>query len=189
MDQTEIRHDIDIRNLVLAELQNAYRNDDDTKIINEMGIAHGSSRIDIAVVNGILHGYELKSESDSLKRLPRQAHYYNQLFERMTLVIDRKFLNEASEIVPKWWGISVVSKGYNRMIQIRKGRKVKTKNFELLTSLLWKDELEKLLDTLEYPKALKRYPKNEILELIRKDKNKDIIKKFTYDALKKRDYN
>lgn len=189
MDLTEAHHDIDIRNLVLAELQDAYRNDDDTKIINEMGIAHGSSRIDIAVVNDILHGYELKSESDSLKRLPRQAHYYNQLFERMTLVIDRKFLNEAFEIVPKWWGISVVNKSYNRMIQIRKGRRVKTKNYELLTNLLWKDELEKLLDTLEYPKALKRYPKSEILKLIQKDKNKDIVKKFTYDALKRRNYN
>ena len=75
------------------------------------------------------------------------------------------------------------------MIQIRKGRRVKTKNYELLTNLLWKDELEKLLDTLEYPKALKRYPKSEILKLIQKDKNKDIVKKFTYDALKRRNYN
>jgi len=36
----------------------------------------GASRIDRAVVNGSVHGYEIKSETDDLTRLPAQARAY-----------------------------------------------------------------------------------------------------------------
>lgn len=183
-----MKHDADVRKLVLAELNEKYANRNDTKIVNELGIANGNSRIDIAVINGILHGYELKSESDSLGRLVRQANYYDKIFERMTLVIDRKFLTQSKEIVPKWWGISVVNADYSKTIPIRKGRKVKTKNYPTLLNLLWKQELTGLLDYLEYPKKLKRLGKDDIYKLILQDKRKDTVKEYIYSALKKRTY-
>ncbi len=39
----------------------------DTKVIDEMGLNQGSSIIDIAVINGSMMGYEIKSDHDTLK--------------------------------------------------------------------------------------------------------------------------
>lgn len=183
-----MKHDADVRSIVLSELNEKYANNSDTRIVNELGIANGNSRIDIAVINGILHGYELKSESDSLKRLSRQASYYDKIFERMTLVIDKKFLVQAKEIVPKWWGISVVNADYSKTISVRKGRKIKTKDYPTLLNLLWKQELTGLLDYLEYPKKCKKFRKDDIYEIVLQDKRKDTIKKYIYSVLKKRNY-
>ncbi|MBU5274347.1 sce7726 family protein [Levilactobacillus brevis] len=183
-----MKHDIDVRELVLSELNKKYSNRHDTKVINEMGIAHGSSRIDIAVINGVLHGYELKSESDSLKRLSRQASYYEKIFERMTLVIDKKFLDKAKLIIPSWWGISVINDDYSKTISVRKGRKIKTKDYPMLLNLLWREELVELLDFLGYPKRYKKLRKDEIYEIVLKDKRKSTVKKYIYSALKNRDY-
>ena len=49
---------------------------EDVLIIDELGLAHAQSRIDLAVFNGHLHGYEIKSAGDTLERLPRQLSFY-----------------------------------------------------------------------------------------------------------------
>ena len=33
----------------------------DVQIFEELGVQHGTERIDIALVNGIMHGYEIKA--------------------------------------------------------------------------------------------------------------------------------
>ena len=38
-----------------------------TRIVDDLGLRHGVARVDVAVVNGIIHGYELKSDKDNLK--------------------------------------------------------------------------------------------------------------------------
>ncbi len=107
-----------------------------------MGLINGESRIDIAVVNGILHGYELKSESDNLLRLPKQIENYNKIFERMTIVTDRKYLENVKELVPDWWGIMIVKNDRTGLREIRKGRKIKTQDEEALLNLLWKNTMD-----------------------------------------------
>lgn len=67
--------DIHLRKMLLEELYDEHKNDSNTRIINELGIDFGASRIDVAVVNGIIHGFEIKSECDTLLRLPRQMEY------------------------------------------------------------------------------------------------------------------
>lgn len=125
--------DQDVRNVLLEELNSIYSEDENTIIINELGIDFGASRIDIAVVNGIMHGYEIKSESDTLNRLPKQMEYYNRVFERMTIVVDRKYYEETKNLVPKWWGITIVNKkmevyNYNKKERDEKERP-KTRNY------------------------------------------------------------
>ncbi|MBC2148232.1 sce7726 family protein [Listeria booriae] len=181
--------DSDLRILTLRKLATEYSKVEDTKIINEMGLFNGASRIDIAVVNGVLHGYELKSESDNLKRLPRQIDYYNKIFERMTIVTDRKYLSEVREMVPSWWGIIITKKNRAELRTIRKGRKGNCQDEEALLNLLWKDEYDGLIDLLGYPKNMKKMRKKEVFEVLLVEKRKSIIKKYIYDALRKRNYN
>lgn len=180
--------DEDLRNLTLQELHQKHGHENDTKIINEMGLINGASRVDIAVVNGILHGYELKSESDNLLRLPKQVENYNRIFERMTIVVDRKYLESVKQIVPSWWGIMTVKKNKTGLIELRKGRKIKTQDEEALLNLLWKDEYNGLIDLLGYPKSYKQMRKKELFEIFLVDNRKSIIKKYIYDALRKRNY-
>ena len=44
-------------------------------LIDELGLCKGSARVDLAVVGNQLHGYEIKSDRDSLRRLRTQAGY------------------------------------------------------------------------------------------------------------------
>src|SRR5689334_9253856 len=99
-----------IRQNLMQRLQNRYLNDPATLILNEMGIRHGAVRADVVVINGRLHGYELKSDVDTLKRLPSQMQEYCAVFERMTLILAGKHLEKALDIVPEWWGIEVAYK-------------------------------------------------------------------------------
>jgi hypothetical protein len=68
--------DRDVREAVLERLAAEHAGDADTHIVQEMGVWSGVARIDIAVINGELCGYELKSDRDTLERLPRQMEYY-----------------------------------------------------------------------------------------------------------------
>jgi hypothetical protein len=53
-------YDSDVRMLLINELEACYGDDPNTRIINELGIDFGASRVDVAVVKGIIHGYEIK---------------------------------------------------------------------------------------------------------------------------------
>lgn len=152
----ELLNDFKVRSLLLNELNEIYGRCNDTRIINELGLDNGAARIDVAVVNGIMHGYEIKSDLDNLGRLPRQMEYYNRAFERMTIVVSRKYLSEVKELIPEWWGIKVISADQSRLINVRKGRKVSKQDPTLIIKLLWKKELEGLIDHLGLAKSLKK---------------------------------
>jgi hypothetical protein len=98
-----IMRDSDVRSAVRNWLHGQYAHN--SRIVEEMGIWSGTVRIDIAVINGELHGFELKSERDTLARLGDQAGLYNQVFDRMTLVTARRHLDKATSKIPLWWGI------------------------------------------------------------------------------------
>jgi len=100
-------NDIHIRGALKRELLAQYKDDGETVIIEELGIQHGASRIDLAVVNGVLHGFELKSDRDTLTRLSEQARAYGAVFDQLTLVVGERHVLRAVDIVPQWWGIRV----------------------------------------------------------------------------------
>lgn len=101
--------DADVRKAVKSVLNIRYSEDCNTRIVEEMGIWSGSARIDIAVINGELHGYELKSARDTLKRLPAQAELYNQVFDRVTLVAADRHIQRYQGKLPQWWGVILAS--------------------------------------------------------------------------------
>ena len=79
--------DQDIRSVLNQKLEKKYR-DADTIIINELGLLQGLCRVDVAVINGIIHGYEIKSEADTLERLPLQAKLWiNLLWSVQNLIL------------------------------------------------------------------------------------------------------
>jgi hypothetical protein len=109
-------HDPDIRNALKSDLHRRYGSDPDTAVIDELSIRGGGTRIDLALVNGVLHGFELKSDYDSLCRLDEQVQAYGSVCNCATLVVGERHLRNAAELLPEWWGIRVVRSGSGRPI-------------------------------------------------------------------------
>lgn len=134
-----------LRHKVLAE----HTRDPDTLVIDELGVAHGSARVDIAVVNGRLHGYEIKSDADTLLRLPNQALAYSAVFDRVTIVAGSKHADHLEAVVPAWWGIKIATKGPRGAVNFAE-RRAPRRNPSIapleLAQLLWRDEALAILE-------------------------------------------
>ena len=140
--------DVDVRAVLLQQLQVKHRGDVDTRIVQEMGVWAGTVRIDVAVINGELSGFELKSDRDTLERLPTQAALYSRVFDRVTLVMGERHLNKAQALIPDWWGIqaAVEANGTVLMSDTRSALRNPSPDPYLVAELLWKTEAIEVLD-------------------------------------------
>ena len=66
-----------------------------TRFVEELGVA-GEARIDMAVLNGAFAGYEIKSERDTLRRLPGQVTAYSKVLDYCTLVVATRHASHAA---------------------------------------------------------------------------------------------
>lgn len=143
-------NDLIIRSSLKKDLINRHAQDKKVRIIEELGVQHGTARVDIAVINGIMHGYEIKSDQDTLQRLPEQMSVFNSVFDRMTLVVGKNHLYQAIKIVPDWWGIIVAKiSGDNGSVVfnlIRKEESNKDQDSVSVARLLWKEEALGILE-------------------------------------------
>lgn len=153
--------DIDIRQVLLASFQNQYKNDKDTRIIPELGLCQGNARVDLAIVNGLIHGYEIKSEKDTLNRLSGQQDIYNKVLNRVTVVASSRHLSKINKAVPRWWGISEAKSNNNKVsiIDIRPCKENKLIDPSALVQLLWRDEAFTILKERNLHKGLSKKPR------------------------------
>ncbi len=164
-------------------------NNDDTFLINELDICGGISRADVAIVNGQIHGYEIKSPQDNLERLPSQVPSYNQVFDTMTLVTCEKHLAKARQIIPRWWGIFCICKTKNGLsLKIKRRPKSNKKvNAFQLAQLLWKNELIELIcENTDTCKGLSSKSRYKLASFAAQNISLDIINDFVRFALKHR---
>lgn len=184
-------YDRDIRNLLYKYfLTRKTFTNTPTVVINELDVCANSSRIDIAVVNGQLHGYEIKSKQDTLERLSGQIEAYNKTFDTITIVGFENHIPRIMKMVPNWWGIKNVTefKGRIRLRTIRKEKKNQTIDLKSIVRLLWKDEMIKLLtsqDNLTH--GYQRKSRQQLSDIIVKEVNEDIIGQYIRDTLKTRE--
>lgn len=140
--------DADIRPALRSWLTAKHACEADTVYLEELGICQGQARLDVAVVNGKLHGYEIKSDRDSLRRLINQAIIYNRVVDRATLVAGERHLSKALGLLPDWWGVLCVeSKSCNsRFKTVRRGRQNPGRDPRSIVELLWFDDAIALLE-------------------------------------------
>ncbi len=134
-----------LRRLVHHDIR---RKEDGAIILDELGLCRGQVRADVMAVNGVLHGFEIKSERDSLKRLPMQVAMYSGVVDRASLVAAERHVARATQIVPDWWEIKVpvaTRSGETRLKVKRRGRKNPAVNPRELVELLWYDQALALL--------------------------------------------
>ena len=180
--------DVAVRALLRTNLSEQYAEESDTVIVDELGLCRGQNRVDVVVVNGLLHGYEIKSDRDTLRRLPTQVAMYNQVLDRMTLVAGEKHLAAATQMVPAWWGVTAVKIRQARPVLkvLRKGRKNPARDPRALVELLWHSEALELLENRGLAKGVRGKPRAAVWDRVCEHFTLDEIARAVRCALKVR---
>jgi hypothetical protein len=135
-------HDRDIRPHLRTAVRAAHP---DAILFEEFPLCR-RGRADLAAVNASLHGFEIKSEHDSLNRLPLQIPYYDAIFDFSEVVSAKRHLRYVERVVPEHWGIRSVSSGVENPFEvIRKPKRNELVNRHELARLLWKSEAIRIL--------------------------------------------
>lgn len=154
--------DADIRCVIKKHLHALYIENKSTMIVEELGLQHGSARIDVAVIGDYLHGFEFKSDSDTLRRLDDQVRVYNAVLDRVTLVVGYHLASKAIERVPSWWGIKLAeftSKGIVKLSEARSARNNPAPDSLAIAQLLWKEEALEILEDVNAAGGVKSKPR------------------------------
>lgn len=133
--------DQQIRQALLEHLRR--RGTPPRKVVEELHIHNSNAIADVVAFYKEPHCYEIKGETDSVRRLIRQSSYYDIVFPRLTAVVTKNHLLWSLNNLPSYWGIITVEKDNNR-IKLKYARNAKNnpkfiKEKALL--MLWKAEL------------------------------------------------
>jgi hypothetical protein len=183
---TQQTNDAIIREVLVEQLKNEYAKNPEYRVISELGLWHGASRIDVAVVNGILHGFEIKSDRDTLNRLPEQREVYNSIFDKVTLVVGAKHFVDAFKIVPEWWGIETAhlnDEGSVFFNTIREPRENLKQDDISIARLLWRSEALELLESIGRADGVRSKPRDVIYTRIAESIEIDVLKKYVRNVL------
>lgn len=166
--KTQYTSDQIIRQALRQCVEKQYRDDKHpAKIIEEFFVCDGAARVDLAAVNGVMHGFEIKSDIDSLVRLPQQIQYYSEVFNKMTLVVGASHLYDAFHLIPDWWGVTVARVSEHGEVSFNEIRKAEN-NLQLrphsVAGLLWKEEALGVLAEYGFSRGYKSKNRTQICE-------------------------
>lgn len=141
----------------------------DTLVIDELGLAHAKSRIDVAVINGCIHGYEIKSAKDTLDRLATQINVYRQTLQKLTVVAAPKHVAGIMNHAPEWCGVIAAEQGPRGGVSFHMLRNAIANpdiDAVMMAHLLWRSEVIDLLVQAGFaPKDLRR-PRKQLYEML-----------------------
>lgn len=141
-------NDQQIRAALHTRYLRRYHNHPETLVIDELGLQHGKSKADIAVINGQLNGYEIKSDVDSLVRLNKQIGCYSAVFDYTYLIVTDRHISKARKILPDWWGVILARHGPRGGINFKSinspSRNLMVDDYSV-AQLLWSNEAREIL--------------------------------------------
>lgn len=181
--------EIDIRLALFDAVRREHGHDPDTLVIEELGLCEGAARVDFAVVNGQVHGFEIKSAQDTLTRLPGQSEIYSRVLDRVTVVVDEKHLIKSKALVPKWWGVLVATTDRGGDVVLRKVRIARNNPKPepyAQAQLLWRSEALEELVSRSLASGLRSKPRREIWERLATSVPQDEVAAIVRSRLKSR---
>jgi hypothetical protein len=176
--------DPDVRRVLLDRLNDFYEADPTTIVVEELGLRRGTVRADVAVVNGCLKGYEIKSDRDTLRRLARQSEVYGKVFDTVTLLVGESHIHEAEGAVPSWWGIEVARSGESSSGVYLAPFRSECPNPGIepldIVQLLWRDEVLSILSRVNSSHNLanksRKYLWEALVDLLPLEQLKDVVR-------------
>jgi hypothetical protein len=150
-------HDVELRAALKRHL--ATRTATDARVVvDELGLAFGAVRADVAVIGEVLEGFEIKAGRDTLARLSRQVQAYDQVFERCWVVTVQAHQGRVLGLLPSWWGL-LVADGSGGLRAVRTPQRSPMQDAAHVVRLLWRAEALALLESLGLSRGLKGRPK------------------------------
>ena len=180
-------NDYHIRSALMCELLSRHARDPNTLILEELGLKHGAARVDIAIVNHILHGFEIKSDRDTLRRLPEQIRVYNSVLDRVTLIVGYRHAYEAMQIVPEWWGVTLAEMGPYGGVHFSDARAPHNNpgsDILAVAALLWRNEALEILEELQAADGVRSKPRAAIYKQLTKVAAPDLVRSKVYHQLR-----
>ena len=180
--------DIDVRATLHKQQLRHFHNDPYSYLIDEIEVCKGDARIDIAVINGKLHGYEIKSEKDTLERLRHQIEYYSRVFDYITLVVGENHLDKAKYLIPRWWGILRAKESQNRVYikRIRSPKQNPVIDSFAVSQMLWREEALLILEKYNLLSGVKSKPKRILWQVLAENLSQSLLTSEIRNALKSR---
>lgn len=181
--------DRDIRIILMAELNRRYTKDANTLVMEEFGVKNGAARIDLVVVNHVIHGYEIKSDLDSLSRLPEQVRVFSSVVDLMTLVIGYRHAYNALKIVPEWWGVRLAEKKERGGVVLTSARLPHSNpavNLQAVVALLWRDEALNILEKMGAADGVRSKARTEIYRRLVQISEPDYLRSMIRQQLRSR---
>ena len=182
-------NDVEIRQSFHRKRLRRQHTQKDTLVIDELGLNHGKCRADIAVINGHLVGYEIKSNNDSLRRLEGQVKAYNAVFDKVFIVVGDRYINSIKNYIPEWWGVIVSVRGPRGAVNfdtVRMARTNKKIDPISIARLLWRNEAEEILQQKKLSSKILRQPRAKLYEYLVDKLNICELRKFVRGYFKKR---
>lgn len=161
----------------------------DTIVVDELGLKNGLVRADIAVLNGKLVGYEIKTNSDTLMRLPHQIQAYNEVFDNVYVIVGDKHFENVLLTVPEWWGVYLVAETRDGLYDFkccRKAKKNREKDTMGLAQLLWKDEVIDILTSYLNYKVHYKATKEQLYDILSNKCSSAKLSSYVLQYLKSR---
>ena len=162
-------NDPEIRKSFHRKRLNWHHAQQNTLVIDELGLNHGRCRADIAVINGHFVGYEIKGNNDSLRRLEEQVKSYTAVFDRISVVVGVRHINAIEKHVPYWWGVIVSLRGPRGAVNFDTVREPQlNRNVDpiSLARLLWRNEAEEILRQKGLSSRVLRQPRAILYEYL-----------------------
>jgi len=181
--------EIDIRKSLNNKVLSLFPEESEAIVVNEFGICQGEARIDLAVINGHIHGFEIKSENDTLDRLPSQQAVYNKVFDTLTIVTGDKYIEKVTNDIPLWWGIMRAHQKGNHVAldTVRECKDNPQIDSYSLVQLLWQNEAIAILEKYQLAKGLKNKPRRYVWAALADNFSIRELSQLVRETLKKRD--
>lgn len=180
-----VLYDKDIREPLFDYLEERFGK---TRMFEEKII--GKSRADVLMLTtNLIVGLEIKSDADTYERLKKQVRNYDKYCDVNYVVIGKSHEKHIEEHIPKYWGIlTVFLNGADIIVEEkREADKNPKMKKELQTTIIWRPELQKLLELNHLPKykqKSKKFVRQKLLEKM----EWDLLKLQMCEELFERDY-
>lgn len=178
-----------IRSALKQYLSDCYDTSSDTVILDELGLLHGTVRADLVVIGDLLHGYELKSDCDTLERLPEQSRIYSSVFDKVTLVVGYRHAFEAMKFIPNWWGVKIAEKQFNdeiAFLDLREAENNPSIDPLSVVKLLWKEEALSLLSEISSVDILRSQSRLSIYSALIEKIDVDLVRVKVREKIRSR---
>jgi hypothetical protein len=178
----------EIRRELTSQLHGLHKDEPDTLVLQELGVCEGRARVDVAVLNGSIQGFEIKSPDDSLARLPQQSEWYGRVFDCVTLVYSGRKDSTVISNVPEWWGLCRAESvgGTCVLTEVRRAAQNPDQDPYHLAQLLWREESLVILEERELAKGIRSKPREVLWRRLSEALPIDELKELVRERLKAR---